>query len=64
MTINQLASIEDWERYSNYTYYASKELGPEARELMSKLYAAVTEKRFNMNEVLDDIIKSSPGSTG
>jgi hypothetical protein len=56
-TIEQLAALEDWDEYSNYAYYTSKQIGAEAREAFGELYALVKDRRFNMGAVFDDIIK-------
>ncbi|SRR6266487_925885 len=57
--IEKLAAIEDWDMYTNYVAYGTKELGTaEAKQSFAELYSTVLERRYNMNKVLDDIIKS------
>lgn len=58
--LEDLASIQDeeWQMFNEYVAYNTKEIATkEAHDTFSELYNLVKERRFNVNVVLDDIIK-------
>lgn len=58
-TLNQLAgfSDQDWNDFSEMVVYSTNGIGTkEARSSFADLYTVVREKRFGLNDVLDDII--------
>ena len=57
ITIEEISEIEEWEVY-DYVSYNTKELkSQEAEESFLELYQIIKEKIYNVDEVLDEIIK-------
>ena len=57
LTIDKIASIQDWESYSNFVSYRSKELkSSEALESFLELYGLVKTKLFGIDDILDEIL--------
>lgn len=60
-SVHDLAQMPEdfWSGYNDYISYNSSDLGGrEARDSLNELYRVVSEKRFGMDKVLDDIIDS------
>ena len=62
LDINELASIYNWQDYDDiYTTFSTKELKTqEAKESFLELYKLINNRRFDLDDVLDDIINDSP----
>ncbi len=61
LTISQLVAMDpsDWVDFDNMVVYRADEIGTkEARASFAELYTLLNEKRFGINEALDDIIDS------
>lgn len=51
--------VDDWGYYTNMVHYNSKEIGtPEAKATFAELYSLVSEKKFGMDDILDEIINT------
>jgi len=60
--LNQLASWDEdnWHYFNEFVRYSAKELGTkEALVTFSELYRVVQERRYDIDEVLEDIIGKS-----
>jgi len=57
--INALAEIDDWEGFSNMISYTA-EVFPtrEAKQTLNELYTILSEKRYGMDDVLNEIIST------
>lgn len=59
LSIEDLASIpeDSWDSFTDIVSYRSDELGTkEAKESLAELFTTLKEKRFGMDETLDEII--------
>jgi len=60
--LRELATFNghDWESFADYVFYSADEIGTrEGVESFDELYRVVSEKRFGIDKMLDDIIDSA-----
>lgn len=58
-SINDLASIEDWQHFSKMISYASETLQTrEAKQTLNELFTILSEKSHGMDDVLNEIIQT------
>jgi len=61
-SIEVLAAMdEEWNTFNQYVHYSTKDLGTkEARQTFAELFGIVKERRYDMDKVLDKIIRDVP----
>ncbi|MDT3457334.1 hypothetical protein ROV96_19655 [Stenotrophomonas pavanii] len=60
--LRELAHFDgyDWESFADYVFYSADDIGTrEAVESFDELFRIVSEKRFGIDRMLDDIIDSA-----